>query len=672
MKSRTFLAIAAGSLLVARLWAANAPAVSYTPTPGEIEQITTNLTAFTATIDALRTAKVSDDLLVDVEVNARAVQNVLRYREEFFTKSVVQQALRAITQGMQRARQLQDGHPTWPTATGSVARAMRSRVDGTPQPYRVMIPASYNPKNPMPLYIYLHGRGDTDLGLGWVGGATDRPANGEVTPTPGRPSYIQMQVFGRANVSFRWAAETDVLDAIESVKKRYNIDPDRIVMAGFSMGGAGSWQLGLKMPDQFCGLEIDAGVIGNRRNLDGLTAAQHAANANYGIVIDHAINIVDLPLVGYAGQNDAQLASSTSIREQFATEGFPSDHPSPLQWKAQKNPALYLAIPNQGHSHATGETARLITEFTAASFARGRVVPDRVRYVTYTLRYNHDYWVTVDGLEHQFYRAYVDATRDPAKANFTITTTNISRLILDDSAAARQITIDGDTFDNNAIAKHFMAVQQRPPQTLLVRTAGHWQLSFPGFGSATPLRKTHNLQGPINDAFMDSFLCVTPTGEAFNSIAAQQATQELARFTQMFGKEYRGDARAKADTAISDDDIANNNLVLFGDPGNNRLLARVLDRLPLKWTKDSITLAGKTYSASDHVPVMIYPNPLNPKRYIVLNTGLSAQMRGDAYGDYAILQGAPDAGGKLTLTSADGGVFDESWQPGADKEPAKL
>ncbi len=215
-------------------------------------------------------------------------------------------------------------------------------------------------------------------------------------------------------------------------------------------------------------------------------------------------------------------------------------------------------------------------------------------------------------------------------------------------------------------------MQQRPPQTLLVRTAGHWQLSFPGFGSATPLRKTHNLQGPINDAFMDSFLCVTPTGEAFNSIAAQQATQELARFTQMFGKEYRGDARAKADTAISDDDIANNNLVLFGDPGNNRLLARVLDRLPLKWTKDSITLAGKTYSASDHVPVMIYPNPLNPKRYIVLNTGLSAQMRGDAYGDYAILQGAPDAGGKLTLTSADGGVFDESWQPGADKEPAKL
>jgi len=665
MKSRTLLAIAAGALLAAQAWAANAPAVSYTPTPEEIEQITTNLAVLTSAIDALRAAKVSDDLLVDVEVNARAVQNVLRFREEFFTKSVVQQALRAVSQGMQRARQLQDGHPAWPTATGSVARALRSRVDGTPQAYRVMIPASYDPKKPTPLYIYLHGRGDTDLGLGWVGGASDRPSNGEVPPAPGRPSYIQLQVLGRANVSFRWAAETDLLDAIESVKKRYNIDPDCIVMAGFSMGGAGSWQLGLKMPDQFCGLEIDAGVIGNRHNLDGLTAAQHAANANYGIVIDHAINVVDLPLVGYAGQNDAQLASSTSIREQFAAEGYPSDHPSPLQWKAQKNPALYLAIPNQGHSHATGETARMVSEFTAAAFTRGRVVPDHVRYVTYTLRYNHDYWVTVDGLEHQFYRAYVDATRDAAKANFTITTTNVSRLVLADAGGAQHITIDGDTFDSAALL-----TQQPPAQRLLVRSNGHWQLSY--HAEPTALRKIHDLQGPINDAFMDAFLCVTPTGEPFNPIAAQHGTQELARFSQMFGKEYRGDARTKTDTAITADDIANNNLILFGDPGNNHLLARILGRLPLKWTKDSITLAGKTYAANDHVPVLIYPNPLNPKRYVVLNTGLSAQMRGEAYGDYAILHGASDAGGKLALTTEDGGVFDESWQPIAEKDPAKL
>ena len=114
----------------------------------------------------------------------------------------------------------------------------------------------------------------------------------------------------------------------------------------------------------------------------------------------------------------------------------------------------------------------------------------------------------MDGLERQFYRAYVDATRDSAKAKFTITTTNISRLILDDSSAARQITVDGDSFDNNAITRHFMAVQQRSRQTLLIRTAGHWQLGFPGFGSVTALRKMHNLQGPINDCLLYTSRCV--------------------------------------------------------------------------------------------------------------------------------------------------------------------
>jgi hypothetical protein len=43
-------------------------------------------------------------------------------------------------------------------------------------------------------------------------------------------------------------------------------------------------------------------------------------------------------------------------------------------------------------------------------------------------------------------------------------------------------------------------------------------------------------------------------------------------------------------------------------------------------------------------------------------------MRGEAYGDYAILQGTPDASGKVTMTSLDGGVFDESWQPVVEKE----
>jgi hypothetical protein len=282
-------------------------------------------------------------------------------------------------------------------------------------------------------------------------------------------------------------------------------------------------------------------------------------------------------------------------------------------------------------------------------------VPDEIHFVTFTTRYNQDFWITVDGMQQSFDEARVDATRDAGKSNFTITTTNISRLILDDAAAAQKISVDGDSLD----------VKSPSSQLLLVRAGDHWKLG--DFKSSTGLRKQHDLQGPVNDAFFDSFLCVTPSGKAFNAVADERAKQELARFMTSFARDYCGDARTKADTEITDADIANDNLVLFGDPGSNKILARVLKHLPLKWTKDSITFAGKTYTAADHVPVMIYPNPLNPKRYIVINAGLSAPRGGDAFGDYAILKSSADDSGKTQFASVDDGVFNENWQAVAAK-----
>ena len=39
-------------------------------------------------------------------------------------------------------------------------------------------------------------------------------------------------------------------------------------------------------------------------------------------------------------------------------------------------------------------------------------------------------------------------------------------------------------------------------------------------------------------------------------------------------QQFRGDAPVKNDTEITDDDIANSNLVLWGDPSSNAVLRR--------------------------------------------------------------------------------------------------
>ena len=42
---------------------------------------------------------------------------------------------------------------------------------------------------------------------------------------------------------------------------------------------------------------------------------------------------------------------------------------------------------------------------------KGQTSPDHIRFVTYTTRYNRDYWVSVDGMEKLYERADVDAPR---------------------------------------------------------------------------------------------------------------------------------------------------------------------------------------------------------------------------------------------------------------------
>ena len=639
-----------------------APRSPVTPKPEDLAKLRAKLDELNAAIQSLKTAKFDDDLIVDVEATAWVIHNTLRVADGFPTDGTLPGLISAGNDALRRAGEIKAGTAAWPKLKGSVKRAYRSTVDGTAQPYTVSVPSSYDPAKPMSLYLYLHGRStpgnnpaNPDLAWGQVGGSDrENLQRGGGSGGARAVDYIRVNAFGRGNNSFRWAGETDVFEVIASVSKRYNIDPNRILLAGFSMGGAGSWQVGLNNADLFCGLEIDAGVIGNRLNLDGLTPAQKAATATYGIVIDHALNVFNIPLVGYAGENDAQLASSTSIREQLGREGYTIEKTGQYRYTGKDINALFLANPGQGHSHATGDTAKQIDEFTAANFTRGRIVPDHIRYVTYTTRYNRSFWVTIDGLEQHFDRATIDAERDAAKSSFTITTRNISRLVLTDTAAAKTVAIDGDTLNVKPAVS-----------LLLVRNDGHWQTSNPSTNAG--LRKEHNLQGPINDAFFDAFLCVNPTGKPNNAIAGERAKQEQERFAKMFTREFLGEARAKDDTAITDADIAANNLVLFGDPGSNQLIAKIAAKLPIKWTKDRIVVAGKIYSAAEHVPVLIYPNPLNPKRYVVINSGLVASRGANAYGDFAVLKVSKQADGQIAAETAAEGVFDEAWRLPAAK-----
>src|SRR5439155_15220940 len=114
------------------------------------------------------------------------------------------------------------------------------------------------------------------------------------------------------------------------------------------------------------------------------------------------------------------------------------------------------------------------------------------------------------------------------------------------------------------------------------------------------------------------------------------------------------------------------NLILFGDPSSNSLIAQVLDGLPLRWTRDHIQLGGQTYTSAEHLPVLVYPSPLTTNlRYVVFNSGHTfhaADFRGTnallypRLGDYAILKPAPTANAPANAQVVRAGLFDDSWQ----------
>ena len=132
---------------------------------------------------------------------------------------------------------------------------------------------------------------------------------------------------------------------------------------------------------------------------------------------------------------------------------------------------------------------------------------------------------------------------------------------------------------------------------------GKWQ---PDTGKA--LRKRHGLQGPIDDAFLDSFLCVKPSAP----------NQRLDTFKANWDKFLRGDLRIKDASSVTNDDIRQHNLILFGDAATNKFYAKIAGKLPFRWTPKQIQIAGRTFDGEGQTLVAIYPNPLNPDRYIVL------------------------------------------------------
>ena len=324
-----------------------------------------------------------------------------------------------------------------------------------------------------------------------------------------------------------------------------------------------------------------------------------------------------------------------------------------------------LIGPNTAHKYEP-ETKKQLTARIDELVTKGRApMPPKVRFTTYTLRYNKMDWIEIDALEKHWERADVDAELG---GDVHVTTKNVAAFSIGfafkdtqlGKFVPKRVVIDGNAVltepalsDSGA---HFR------------KSNGQWVLGLTKENGI--LSKHHGLQGPIDDAFLDSFIFVRPTGKPLNDRIGAWAKGELERAIVEWRRVFRGEARVKDDTAITADDIASANLILWGDPSGNKVLAKILPKLPLAWDAQKLTVGKLETSAADHAPILIFPNPLNPQRYVVLNSGFTFREGSNTTNsqqtpklpDWAVIDLKTPPNAKWPGLVVDAGFFDERWQ----------
>ena len=595
--------------------------------------------------------KIKKSLLADVEVYAKAAEWILRHNE-FYKPQYVKDTFQILETGQQRAQQLQVGKPEWTQQTGTVIFGYYSKIDGSVQPYALTFPADFKEKSShrWPLHVELHGRGGKRNEVFFLTRPNGRGPRKD-------HDWLHLDPFGRTDNGWRWSGEVDVHEAIDDVKKRHLIDKKRITLRGFSMGGAGAWHLGLHYPSLWCGVGPGAGFVDfyqYQNYKDKLPHYQHKTLHIYDS-IDYALNAANVPVVTYGGGKDKQLVSSTRMLEK--AKELDIEFP------------LFIS-PEAGHESRMPAYQDFLADLLKHSKQGRPAWPGRkqIRFITYTPKFNECEWLTIEELDEMYEPTIVEGGIDNESGNLQLNTENVAALSLARNVAAK-VELDGTLLPLESAANGLL------PQVYYVKSNSGWDVlkyeDSKTFIENPNQRKRHNLQGPIDDAFTLPFVCVTGTGTPWKPELNAWSKSVLTLFEKEYDKWLRAKVPVINDTQVDDKIIADKNLILFGDPGSNALIAKIVEDLPIEWTPNQITVNGKSYNTKDHGIALIYPNPLNPARYVVINSGHTMHEKDfrasnswlfPKLGDIAVIQFKKSKDGNYENETVWAELFDSNWK----------
>ena len=163
--------------------------------------------------------------------------------------------------GEVRAR-LRAGRPYAPAPTGRQALSRRNR-DGLEHPYILHVPAGYDPAAPLPLRVYLQGGAMRPLPSGddwWRG--EDRWVRDD--------AIVVAPLSWNASPWWRRSQIENLAGLLADLKRRYNVDENRVHLLGVSDGATGAYYFAFKAATPWAGYLAFIGhpaVLGHPRTV---------------------------------------------------------------------------------------------------------------------------------------------------------------------------------------------------------------------------------------------------------------------------------------------------------------------------------------------------------------------------------------------------------------------